>query len=138
MRCLEGACHLQCETTGIGIRKRPTQRTPFDVLEHEVVRADVVNLTDVRMVQRGDRTRFLLEPTNPVDVGGKGLWKHFDGDITLESHIAGLPHFAHASCAKTRDDFIGTDAGASGDRHSGIICRNTAAAPSRSPDVVQL
>jgi hypothetical protein len=37
------------------------------------------------MVQRGDRTRFLLEPANPVSVGGKGLWKHLDGDITLDA-----------------------------------------------------
>jgi hypothetical protein len=102
VRGLEGACHLQRETTGIGIRQRPAERTPFDILEHEVVRADVVNLTDVRMVQRGDRTCFLLEPADPVDVGGEGLWKHLDGDITLEPHITGFPHFAHASGAKTR------------------------------------
>ena len=118
MRRLEGAGHLQCETTCIGIRKRSAERTPFDVLEHDVVRADVVNLTDVRMVQRGDRTRFLLEPANPVSVGGKGLWKHLDGDIALEAHIARFPHFAHTAGTKTRRNFIRTDSAARADRHS--------------------
>ena len=94
------------------------REAPFDVLEHDVARADVVNLTDVRMVQRGDRTRFLLEPANPVSVGGKGWWKHLDGDITLEAHIARLPHFAHTAGTKTRSDFIWTDTGAGADRHS--------------------
>ena len=59
-----------------------------------------------------------LEPANPVSVGGKGLRKHLDGDITLEAHIARLPHFAHTSGTKTRRDFIRTDSAARADRHS--------------------
>jgi hypothetical protein len=60
----------------------------------------------------------LLEPANPLGVGGKGLWKHLDSDITLEPCIARLPHFAHAPGTEMRRDFIGTDAGAGADRHS--------------------
>ena len=42
-------------------RQRAAQRRAVDVLHHQVVRADVVQRADVRMVQRGDRARLLLE-----------------------------------------------------------------------------
>ena len=41
------------------------ERLPFEILEHEVVErsvpADVVNGADVRIVERRNRARFLLE-----------------------------------------------------------------------------
>ena len=37
------------------------ERLPFDVFEHQVIRPDVEDLADVRMIQRGNRARFLLK-----------------------------------------------------------------------------
>ena len=42
-------------------RQRPFERLALDVLHHQVVRADVVELADVGMIQRGDRARLALE-----------------------------------------------------------------------------
>ena len=41
--------------------KGPRIGVALDVLQHQIVRADVVDLADVRMVERGDRARFLVE-----------------------------------------------------------------------------
>ena len=42
-------------------RERTVQRSPLDKLHHQIIRADVVNLADVRMIQRGDGFGFPLE-----------------------------------------------------------------------------
>ena len=47
-------------------REWPPRRRALDVLQHEIARADVVDLTDVRVVQARDRTRFLLEAAQPI------------------------------------------------------------------------
>ena len=41
--------------------KGPVDRLAFDVLHHQVVRADVVELADVGMIQGGDGAGFALE-----------------------------------------------------------------------------
>ena len=38
------------------------QRLSLDVLEHQIVSTDVVDLADVRMIERRNRARFLFEP----------------------------------------------------------------------------
>ena len=49
-------------------RDRTAWWLAMDVLEHEIARPDVVQLTDVRMVQRGDRPRFMFESAQPIRV----------------------------------------------------------------------
>jgi hypothetical protein len=50
------------------------------------VRADVVNLADVRMIERRDRTRFLLEPRPVVAL------QPLDRHDTIEPCVPRLPH----------------------------------------------
>ena len=42
-------------------RQRPLERRAFDVLHHQIIRADIVELADVGMIQRRNRLRFALE-----------------------------------------------------------------------------
>ena len=43
-------------------RHGPLQLLPVDVFEHEIIPADVVDLADVRVIERRDRVRFFLKP----------------------------------------------------------------------------
>jgi hypothetical protein len=38
------------------------RRFAFDQLHHQIVRADIVQRADVRVIQCGDRARLALEP----------------------------------------------------------------------------
>ena len=70
---------------------------PIDVFEHEVARTEVVQLTDVAVVQCRNRPRFLFESTQAIGVSAEWLRKDFDRDVTRETRIAGAVDLAHAT-----------------------------------------
>ena len=49
---------------------------------------------DVRMVQRGERLRFTLEPSKSFGVLGERLWQYLDRDLATEARIGGTIDFA--------------------------------------------
>ena len=69
------------------------------------------------MVQRGRRTRLLLEAVEPVGVGGKGGREDLDGDVPAEARVARAIDLAHAAGADERDDLIRAEAGAGRECH---------------------
>ncbi|MCG3159451.1 MAG: hypothetical protein JMDDDDMK_00440 [Acidobacteria bacterium] len=71
-----------------------------------LVRADVVNRQDVRVVQCRGRARLLLEAAQAVGVFGELGRQGLDGDLTIQSRVAGFVDFAHATCAQRSDDFV--------------------------------
>ena len=76
-----------------------------------------VNLSNVRMVQCGERPRFPFEAGKPVGVGGKRAGKHLERDVAAKLRIAravDLPHAARAQCS---DDFVRAEMSAWGQRH---------------------
>ncbi|HTB13421.1 MAG TPA: hypothetical protein VK752_17690 [Bryobacteraceae bacterium] len=81
-------------------RHRTLDFGAFYVLHHDVVRPDVVDLADVRMIQRGDGAGFALKSFSEF-FGG-----NFDGDDSVESGVAGFPHFAHPAGADGRENFV--------------------------------
>src|SRR5579863_3133583 len=86
------------------------QSFTFDVLHHEeigaVLRADIVERADVRMVQRGDSPRFALKALARFRRFGKMLGQNFDGDGAVEARIAGAINLTHAARTYTCDDFV--------------------------------
>jgi hypothetical protein len=75
----------------------------LDVLHHDAVRAiafgNVVNLHDIRMVQRRRSARFPSEAAFAVWIARLGSRKNFDCNEPIEARVAGFPNFAHASSA---------------------------------------
>ena len=65
-----------------------------------------MNLTDVRMVQRRNRARFLLEATDAVRVRGQLLRQDLDRDVTAKACVMCAIHLAHAASAEERDDLV--------------------------------
>ena len=105
-----------------GLRDRTAQRHAVDVLEHEIARPDVVQLTDVRMVQGRDGPRFVFESTQAIRVIGDRRREHLDGDCAIEPRVAGFVDLTHPAGAKERDDFVRAEprAGSQG-QFAGII-----------------
>ncbi len=89
------------------------QGLTLDVLHHQIVRPDVVEGADVRMVEAGNRVRFALEAL------AEGRETLLDGDDAVEPGVECLENLAHAADANGRDDFVGTEPGTGREEHQG-------------------
>ena len=79
------------------------QRAAVEELHDQVVRPDVVQLADVRMIQRRDGARFALEAV--AEFGGRLL----DRDEAIEPRVARFVHLAHPAGTERARDFIRTE-----------------------------
>src|SRR5262249_35920194 len=93
-------------------RHRPAQRLAVDVLQHQEIRADVVNLTDMRMIQRRNRPSFLLKASA---VRG---FEPLERDYPAKPRVAGPPHLTHATSTNECQDFVRAEFLASGKGHA--------------------
>ena len=87
-------------------RNRTAQWLAVDELEDEIARPDVVQLADMRMVQRRDRPRFMFESAEAIRVMGHWRGENFDGDVAIKTRIAGAVDFAHPARAEQGHDLI--------------------------------
>ena len=87
------------------------QRFAFEQLGDEkrraVMRAGIVNGKDIRMIERRNRARLLLESPQPFGIGGKGRRQNFDCDFAAQTRIPRPVHLAHAARAHRDKNFIG-------------------------------
>ena len=70
VRGIESVTNLRRVLQCLIERQWPFQRSALDVLHDQVVRADIVNLADVWMVQRGDGVSFALKAFGKMFGGG--------------------------------------------------------------------
>ena len=105
--------------------RRPVQlvleRFAFEILQDEVVElpvaADVVDGTDVRIVQGRNRARFLLEALPRFRIAGEHAGEHLDGDRAIEPDVARTVDLAHTALANRTENLVRTDASARAQRH---------------------
>jgi hypothetical protein len=69
------------------------------------------NRLQVLLCKRGDGTGFLLESRAVVAL------EPFDGNIAIQTRIAGFVHLSHATRANAREDFVGSEFVACRKRH---------------------
>ncbi len=98
--------------------QRALWRRAVDVLEHEITRADIVDLTNVRVVQACDRTRFFFEPAQPIGLRGELRGQDFDGDCAIKASVLRPIYLPHAAGAERGKDFVRAEPGASGEGHA--------------------
>ena len=65
------------------------ERLPFDIFHYQIVSADVVQSTDVRVIEGSDGVRFPLKPL------GKLSLAFFDRDDAIQTRILGLINVTH-------------------------------------------
>jgi len=75
-------------------------RRPILVFHHQIIWADIVNLADVGMIQRGDRFGFALEPFPELCAG------NFDRDCPIQTRVFGTIRFSHRTRADGRKDLV--------------------------------
>ena len=61
---------------------------PLDEFHHQRAILDAVDVCDIRMVQRGQRLRFALEPRHAVGICCEQLRQGFDCDVSVQPCIA--------------------------------------------------
>src|SRR5262245_54392362 len=93
VRQLQGVSDLSCDAQYVGEWQGSSKRPAFNVLQHQVIRSNIVNLEDVWMVEGGNRARFLLEARNVLAL------EPLDCDDTVEPRVASPVDFTHAACA---------------------------------------
>ncbi len=100
VRCVEGVEDLPGVLDGFVHWQRAFERSAVDQFHHQVIRADVVDLADVRMIQRRDGAGLAFKTVREF-----GL-QNFHTDITVQPCVTRFPHFTHAAFTDRRDDFI--------------------------------
>ncbi len=85
--------------------------------QHAAAFLDAVNLRDVRVVERREDVRLTLEACNAVSVAGERARQDLDGDVALETSVAGFVDFAHAAFTQRVEDFVLVEPRATGKEH---------------------
>ena len=93
----------------------PRELRPFDEFHHQVIPPDVVKLADVRVIERRDRTGFLLEARRVLAV------EPLDRHRAVEPGIARFPHLAHSTRADECEDFVGAKCVPQGKSHASAL-----------------
>ena len=83
-----------------------------------VLRADVVEMADVRMIQRGNGAGFALETLLKFGIVGEMSGENLDGNGAIEARVFRAVHLAHAAGAERRLNFIGAKSRARGQSHA--------------------
>lgn len=68
--------------------------------------------SDVRMIERGEKSGFSLESGQPQGIPGKGLRQDLDRDFTFQPGIPCLIYLTHPASAERANNFVGTESSA--------------------------
>src|SRR5262249_16396290 len=98
---------LECQSDG----QPGAEWRAVDVLHDEIVGSDIVEMADVRMVQRGDRARLALGAIAEPSDGG------LDGDRAAQARIDGFVDFTHPPRTERHHDFVRTQTGTRSEWH---------------------
>ena len=79
---------------------------------------DVVDGTDVRVSEGGNRSRFTIESGGGQTINLRPHREHLDCHVAVQSCVSPSIDLPHAAGADERDDFVGTEASAGDERHS--------------------
>ena len=93
-----GDLHGQFEQFARPLDRR--QRAAVEELHDQVVRPDVVELADVRVIERRNGARFALEAV--AEFGGRLL----DGDEPVQPRVTRFVHRAHSASPERFEDVV--------------------------------
>ena len=103
------------------------QRLALDVLHHDehaaVGVADLVDLADEGMIERGGGQRLAAQPLARHRVGLDRGRQHLHGDAALEPRVFGEKHLAHAAGAERREDAVAAGEQGFGQRGQKVYAR---------------
>ncbi len=89
--------------------KRLALEQLLDDVRRPLVRSDVVDGRDVRVIQEPRGPGLLLEATQSVGVGRKRRRQNLDRHLAAEPRIQRPVHLAHPACPQRRQDLVRTE-----------------------------
>src|SRR5215469_17704073 len=93
---------------------RAPQWRSLNVFHHQIVRADVVQSADVRMIERRNSARFALESFTVRRT------EDLDCDGSVQTSVSGFPDFSHPARTDGGKDLIGTKLVADSECHTRV------------------
>ena len=66
---------------------------------HAIVLANLVDVRDVRMIERGCRLRLANEPLHTIALGSNFSGQNFECDVTMQPRVFGKINLAHSARA---------------------------------------
>ena len=95
------------------VRDPIRERRALDELHDQRMHAsrlfEPVHDRNVGMIQRGENLGFAMEAREPVRIGSERVGEHLDGDITIETRVAGAVDLAHTPGPQRAEDLVHTD-----------------------------
>ena len=116
MRRRQSTCELDADLDNVADRQRALlqavpQRLALDELGDEVRTvidfAEIVYHDDMRVVQTGRGSGFLMKPSEPIAVNGEMRRQELERHRPIELGVVGQIHLAHAARAQPRHQLIG-------------------------------
>src|SRR5262249_11181269 len=97
------------------------ERLAIDELEdqrgHTIRFDELVNRSNIRMIQRGERLGFAFEAGQAFGVSRKGRRQYLDGDFAPKLFVVGAIDLSHSASADQRLDLVAADAASLCQRH---------------------
>jgi len=78
-------------------------RHTVDKLHHQIIRTDIVEGADIRVVEGGHCARFAIEPVRELLIGD------FNGNDTAQAGVEGFVNVAHAASTDGSKDLVWTE-----------------------------
>jgi hypothetical protein len=86
------------------------QRRAIDELHrdevHAIAFADLIDVCNVRVIERRGRCRLLLEAAHSISMGSKIGREYFQRDFTVQPRVLGEVDFPHPTRANLGADFV--------------------------------
>jgi hypothetical protein len=126
----EGIGDLARHGNRVGNRQRAAlddigQRRSLDEFHHEGALFHTVDVRDMGVVQRCERTRLAFESRELLGAMRKLVGENLHGDVAAEPRVARTVDLTHAALAEKADDLVQANARASGEAHGRIIVART-------------
>ena len=82
---------------------------------------ETVDVSDVRMVQRGQGPGLALKPRDPLRVGGERIGQDLDRDGAIQRRVPRAVDFTHAAGPERRQDLVRAKACVGGEGHGATL-----------------
>jgi hypothetical protein len=119
VRGFESITYLRCDPQSFFERVRTSRSLALDVLHHQIVRSDIVNLADVGMIQRGDGLGLTLKALRELCCGD------LNGHVAIQPGIVRSIHFAHPAFPDGRKELVRSEFVAWLERHMSDLAQCT-------------
>jgi hypothetical protein len=76
-----------------------------------------MNVSNMRVIQRGEQVRFTFEPREPLGIVGQRFGQDFEGDVATELRVACPINLSHAARADGGEDLVRSESRSGCEHH---------------------